>query len=57
MHEDHLGKGSSVSPLQSLIAGSVSGAVARYVCFSQKMVIIDKGFVNSQSVLTSLGWQ
>lgn len=31
MHEDHLLKGSCVSPMQALVAGSVSGAVARYV--------------------------
>ncbi|SGZ50373.1 CIC11C00000002117 [Sungouiella intermedia] len=31
MHEDHLLRGSSVSPIQSLIAGSISGAVARAV--------------------------
>lgn len=38
MHEDHLLKGSSVSPLQSLIAGSISGAVARYVLLLQKVI-------------------
>lgn len=49
MHEDHLLKGSSVSPLQSLVAGSISGAVARYVYDSPREKLDNQGWPLNQT--------
>lgn len=35
--ENHLKKGSKVSPYEALIAGSLSGAIARYVNLHHQM--------------------